>query len=262
MPVNQSDHIGCIIQARMTSSRLPGKVMQEICGEPMLHWVLTRARQSRRIHQVMVATTVNAADDSIVDFCEQNGYHYYRGSEFDVLDRYYQAAKSIKADIVVRLTADCPLIDPRLMDETIDNLFRKGADFSANRLPPPFKRTYPIGLDVEVVTFRALECAWRNATEKHEREHVLPYIYAPEHGFQVTILNALQDYGELRWTVDTAEDLAFVRAVMDYLSCRPDFSWLDVLKIVSEHPELSQINADIPHKSYRDVDARNHQVEG
>lgn len=248
--------IVCIVQARMGSSRLPGKVLKDICGKPMLDWVIKRAGRSSLVDQILVATTLSADDDPIAWFCESNSIPFYRGSEFDVLDRYYLAARSADADIIIRLTADCPLIDPDLIEKTIHALLTENADFSANRLPPPYHRTYPIGLDVEVATFAALEIAWKNAAEGFEREHVMPYIYDPAHGLKFVVIDHETDLGELRWTVDTPEDLEFVRQVAQRFDCRDDFSWLDVLRLVEENPELTAINAGISHKTLKDVDPR------
>jgi spore coat polysaccharide biosynthesis protein SpsF len=248
--------IVCIIQARMGSSRLPGKVLKEICGRPMLDWVVKRAALSQMVTSIVVATTINSADDSIVEFCNKSKITCFRGNEFDVLDRYYQAAKTNNADIVVRLTADCPLIDPLLIDEPIKRLMAADADFTANRLPPPYQRTYPIGLDVEVVTFAALEKAWQQAKKPYEREHVMPFLYDPQNTFKIILLEAEQNYGSQRWTVDTPEDLEFIRQVTAILGCRLEFSWQDVLKTIEAYPELAEINADITHKSFNDVDHR------
>jgi spore coat polysaccharide biosynthesis protein SpsF len=248
--------IVCIIQARMGSSRLPGKVLKEICGRPMLDWVVQRAALSQMVTSIVVATTINSADDPIEEFCNKSGITCFRGNEFDVLDRYYQAAKTNNADIVVRLTADCPLIDPLLIDEPIKRLMAADADFTANRLPPPYQRTYPIGLDVEVVTFAALEKAWQQAKKPYEREHVMPFLYDPQNTFKIILLEAEQNYGSQRWTVDTPEDLEFIRQVTAILGCRLEFSWQDVLKTIAAHPELAEINADITHKSFNDVDHR------
>ncbi|MGB9521614.1 MAG: cytidylyltransferase domain-containing protein, partial [Anaerolineales bacterium] len=172
-----------IVQARMSSSRLPGKVLLDIGGKPMLARVIDRSRRAKWVDEVIVATTTEEEDTPIAVFCQQYDVPYYRGSQFDVLDRYYQTAKQFHADVIVRITADCPLIDPQLMDEVIEDLFfwkrdqskplSQGEkvlenpfwDFAANRLPPPWKRTYPIGLDTEVVTFAALERAWREAQQ-------------------------------------------------------------------------------------------------
>lgn len=248
--------IVCIIQARMGSSRLPGKVLKKICGKPMLAWVVERASRSKLVEKVIIATTVSRDDDALEAYCNLSKLFIFRGSEFDVLDRYYQAAKSTAADIVVRLTADCPLIDPALIDETIKVLMENNLDFAANRLPPPYHRTYPVGLDVEVAAFPALETAWKNADEGFEREHVMPYIYDPKNGFKFMMIDHDTDLGDYRWTVDTPEDLEFVRQVTKELNCRNDFTWLDVLKLVNENPEIAEINTGITHKSMRDVDSR------
>jgi len=256
MKLKKPHNIVCIIQARMGSSRLPGKVLKQICNQPMLGWVVKRASRSRLISSIIVATTIDPADDMIETFCLSEGISCFRGSEFDVLDRYYQAAKDQYADIVVRLTADCPLIDAGLIDATIEKLLEIEADFAANRLPPPYRRTFPIGLDTEVVTFKALETAWKHAKKTYEREHVMPYLYDPQNKFKVVVLDAKENYGNQRWTVDTPEDLEFIQQLTKKLDCRMDFGWEVVLMILNENPELSKINANIVHKSLNDVDHR------
>jgi len=246
----------CIIQARMDSSRLPGKVLKGICGYPMLYWVVNRAAEARLVNELIVATTKGDSDDPIVEWCLEHDIKYFRGDAFDVLDRYYQTAKYYRADVIVRLTADCPLIDPVLMDEVITVFFNKGVDFAANRLPPPYKRTYPIGLDIEVASFSALERAWRQARLPFEREHVMPFLYSVKDKFSTIILDAEKNYGNRRWTVDAPEDLEFIRALFNKLNCRLNFSWREVLQTLEENPELENINAEIVHKSFRDVDNR------
>lgn len=267
-----------IIQARMGSSRLPGKVLQDIGGKPMLQWVVTRTRRAAQVHQVMVATTDDPTDDRIADFCAEHSVPCYRGSTFDVLDRYYQAARSQLAEIVVRITADCPFIDPGLIDRTLDAFFgrfqkqdkligtrpanlpvptrRFPFDFVANRLPPPFGRTYPIGLDVEVCTFSGLELIWDRANEPFEREHVMPYFYEEPGRFGVLLLNHTEDLGHLRWTVDTPQDLEFARQVATRFNGRDDFTWLELLDLVRREPQLAAINANVQHKSMTDTDTR------
>jgi spore coat polysaccharide biosynthesis protein SpsF len=175
---------------------------------------------------------------------------------FDVLDRFYQAAKLFAADIIVRVTADCPVIDPQVIDETIDAFHTHQVDFAANRLPPPWGRTYPIGLDTEVCSFSALEQAWMKARDAHEREHVMPYLYDVLGRFKVFQLNTTPDYGALRWTVDTPEDLEFMQALFALLPDVESFTWLDVLELIRLHPELEAINADVQHKVFNEVDAR------
>ena len=283
-------HTVAIIQGRMGSSRLPGKVLLEIAGKPMIQHVVERTRLARSLDSVVVATTVDPSDDPVADFCAAQGVSYSRGPVHDVLDRYYQAAKAQQAEIVVRITADCPLIDPAVIDETVA-LMTPGTDFACNRLPPPFSRSFPIGLDVEVCTFAALERAWRESSETFHREHVMPYLYqdvrlaqeqpaaqvsrgVSPHGFSVALLNHDPDYGALRWTVDTPEDLTFVREIFARLigeavpdSARDEvvqasardkaqFTWYDVLRIVQNEPQLAQINAAIRHKTMTEVDHR------
>lgn len=258
-----------IIQARMASSRLPDKVLLDIGGEPMLARVYQRTQRARWVDQVVVATTTDPGDDPITELCAARTYPYVRGSTTDVLDRYYQAARKFDADVIVRITADCPLIDPEVIDVTVAALYgRKSADldrmsddrplrdFAANRLPPPWKRTYPIGLDTEVCTFEALEKAWEEADQPHQREHVMPYLYEEEGRFRVVVVNHEPDLGSLRWTVDTAEDLELVRQLFTRFGNRDDFSWQDVLALFEAEPDLAAINAEVPHKDVFEVDDR------
>jgi spore coat polysaccharide biosynthesis protein SpsF len=245
-----------IIQARMASSRLPGKVLLDIAGEPMLLRVVERSRRASNLDRVVVATTGDPSDDAVAGLCLQRGVDCYRGSMHDVLDRYYQAAKHFGAEVVVRLTADCPLIDPGLIDQAVEELNRTGADFVANRLPPPWRRTYPIGLDVEVCTFEALARAWSEADQPQDREHVMPYLYEEEGRFHTVLLQNEPDYGQLRWTVDTREDLELIRRVYAHFAGQDDFSWLDVLDLFQKEPQLAEINAQVKHKTAFDVDER------
>jgi spore coat polysaccharide biosynthesis protein SpsF len=260
MPEGQKKHtVVSIVQARMNSSRLPGKVLIPIAGHPMLNWVVERARMSQLTDDVWVATTTDPSDDAIAAYCHKQGYPLYRGSEQDVLDRFYQAAKLAKADVVVRLTADCPMIDPGLIDDVITALIKEQADFAATRLPPPFHRTYPIGLDVEAVHFTGLEKAWQEAATQYQREHVMPFFYEQEGQFKVVVLNAAEGKGSYRWTVDTAEDLQLVEQLAAAFDERRDFSWQEVLAYFDTHPELHGINASVRHKTFKDVDNRTNQ---
>lgn len=264
-----------IIQARMASSRLPDKVLLDIAGRPMLAHVVERTRLAKTVDDVMVATTSDPSDDAVEAFCRSQGYSCYRGSAYDVLDRYYQAAGgksgSTGAQLIVRITADCPVIDPQVIDLTVcsflglPNDCAAGPlpdvipyDFAANRLPPPWGRTYPIGLDTEVTTFANLETAWKEAHLPHQREHVMPFFYEQPARFRILLVNHEVDYGTMRWTVDTPEDLQLLRQIFAYLapSGSYDFSWLDVLDLFQRHPELSLINSQVQHKHYRDIDVR------
>ncbi len=254
-----------VIQARMASSRLPGKVMRAIGGRPMLDWVVTRTSRSAAVDRLVVATSDQPGDDPIAAYCREKGHACYRGSPFDVLDRVYRAAREQAASIVIRITADCPLIDPQLVTESANALWGRGApgvpaaptqfDFAANRLPPPWGRTYPIGLDVEACTFAALEAAWREAAAAHQREHVMPFLYENSDRFRIFLLHHERDYGHMRWTVDTPADLELVRQIVSRF---PDdrFSWLQVVDLFEREPLLAEINADVAHKSVTDTDDR------
>ena len=260
-----------IIQGRMSSSRLPGKILADIAGQPMLTRVYVRTSRARTLSDVLFATTTDASDDPVAEYCHLSGIPCMRGSLYDVLDRYYQAAKQAKADVVVRITADCPVIDPELIDNVVNALLESEYDFACNRLPPPWGRTYPIGLDTEVCTFAALVRAWREAKEPQQREHVMPYFYEgveltvvsrqlsegiSPRGFRIALLNHTTDFGDYRWTVDTPEDLEFMRQVYSRFDGRDDFSWKEVLDLVHDNPELMKINAGVQHKTLKDIDKR------
>jgi spore coat polysaccharide biosynthesis protein SpsF len=237
----------------MASTRLPGKVLTDIAGQPMLARVVMRARRSKRIDQLLVATSIEPDDDPIVELCEQMEVDYSRGSALDVLDRCFQAAREFEARTVVRLTADCPLIDPEVIDQTVDAFFaaEPAVDFAANRFP--WARTFPIGLDVEVCTMEALETAWCEADEQHQREHVMPFLYENPDRFRILHVRNDEDYGHMRWTVDTVDDLAFIREIYKRFPNRNDFTWREILGILEKEPELAQINAHVQHKSHLDV---------
>ena len=249
------EKIVAIIQARMSSSRLPGKVLKNIAGKPMLVHVMERAMQVKGISQVVVATTTDESDDALETLCQEKGYNCYRGSLNDVLDRFYQAARHFEADVIIRLTADCPLLDVEVVVKTLNAFLETKVDFAANRLPPPFTRTYPIGLDTEICSFTALERAWNETSEKYEREHVMPYLYQKEGRFKVLRVENDQDYGRWRLTVDTQEDLNLVQAVFDHFGTQA-FKWMDVINYLEAHPEIAKINADVAHKTFFDVDQR------
>ncbi len=246
--------------------------MCDLGGQPMLGRVIERVRRASALDLVLVATTIDPSDNPVEAYCRARNYPVFRGDMFDVLDRFYQAALQSKADVIVRITADCPVIDPVVIDLVIREFHRSVTDFAANRLPPPWKRTFPIGLDVEVCTFDALERAWMEADQKFQREHVMPFLYegipvdafdmastslvVSPRGFRVMLLNHLPDYGSKRWTVDTEEDLALMQRVYAHFEGRDDFSWQDVLSLFEREPELADINSKVVHKSAFDTDAR------
>ncbi|MBK8618686.1 MAG: glycosyltransferase family protein [Anaerolineales bacterium] len=263
--------IVAIIQGRMSSSRLPGKILADIAGQPMLTRVYTRTLRAATLDEVIFATTTDASDDPVAEYCDFSGIPFTRGSQFDVLDRYYQTALKAKADVVVRITADCPVIDPLLIDDVVNTLLEDEYDFACNRLPPPWTRTYPIGLDVEACTFKVLKKAWKEAKEPQHREHAMPYFYEgvqlttvnrqlqtglSPRGFNIALLHHTTDFGDYRWTVDTPEDLEFMRQVYARFDGRDDFTWKEVLDLVHDNPELPKINEGVQHKTLKDIDTR------
>jgi spore coat polysaccharide biosynthesis protein SpsF len=237
--------IVAIIQARMGSSRLPQKVLKDLGGATVLDRVLNRLARSRLIQESWVATTVGPADDAIVEHCERIGRKVFRGSEQDVLDRYYRAAQHADADVVVRITSDCPVIDPEVTDATIRAFLDQHADYASNTRV----RTYPRGLDTEVMTMRALERAWRESSKPYQREHVTPYIYENPDKFKLHGVENDADHSQHRWTVDTPEDLDLLRAIYARFNGRDDFGWHDVLELVESDPSLADINRHIAQKA-------------
>jgi glutamate-1-semialdehyde 2,1-aminomutase/spore coat polysaccharide biosynthesis protein SpsF len=229
------ERVVVLIQARMGSTRLPGKVLADIAGRPMLWHVAGRVRRAHRVDRVVVATSSHPADDAIADLCERSGIPCFRGDETDVLDRFYRAACEHRAGVIVRVTADCPLIDPRVIDRVIEARAAGGCDYATNTLLD----TYPDGLDVEVFTFQALERAWREATKPSEREHVTPYIRLSEEFVRSNVENeeAPSVRGQ-RWTVDEPEDLEFVRRVYKALGELPQFGLREVQALLEREPSL------------------------
>jgi spore coat polysaccharide biosynthesis protein SpsF len=234
-----------IIQARMGSTRLPGKVLKDVEGKSMLARVVERAGRAKLINEVLVATTDGKADDAIVEECRRLGVKVSRGDQDDVLDRYYRAAQLAKAEVVVRITSDCPLIDPLVTDKTIAAFLESRPDYASNVM----QRTYPRGLDTEVLSITVLSRAWQEAHQRHEREHVTPYIYEHPDKFKLLSVTSEADFSAHRWTVDTAEDLEFVRAIYARLKANPEFSGRDVLDLLEREPQLTEINRTVEQKA-------------
>ena len=236
--------IVCIVQARTGSTRLPAKVLKPLLGKPMLWWVINRLQASRQIDQLMVATTTNRADDRLVRLCKQEGWAVYRGSEQDVLDRYYQAAQQAGADHIVRVTSDCPLIDPVVTDFIIAAYLGTAPrpDYASNIV----LRTYPRGLDVEVFSSAVLKAAWEKDTSNW-REHVTPYIYQNPEEFHLRHVVNPTDYSHLRWTVDTPEDYSLIQTIYEHFG-QGDFTWQQVLTAIEANPAWVSINRDIQQR--------------
>jgi spore coat polysaccharide biosynthesis protein SpsF len=233
--------IGAIVQARMGSTRLPGKVMLEAAGKPLLGHLLERLSYCQRLEKTIVATTTNERDDVIEDLCNLLGVVVYRGSEYDVLDRYYQAAKAFGITCVVRVTSDCPLIDPGLIDEKLSFFMNKLDQFDliTNRHP----LTYADGLDFDLIPLEGLDVAWRTARESHQREHVVPFFW--ESGMRVyNFEDPRKLFYTHRWTLDYIEDYELIKSIYSGLYRNGQrFTTSDILRFLTEDPKLSQINA-------------------
>ena len=233
-----------IVQARLGSTRLPGKVLLPLLGEPMLTRVVRRVMRATTIDTTVVATTRRPEDDVIVDLGHREGWAVERGSEDDLLDRYVAAARAHDADVVVRITSDCPLIDPGVIDRTVLAFRTGGIDYASNTLEPA---TYPRGLDVEVVRRAALERAWREDRDPAWREHATPYIYRHPEIFRLLRVPAEDDHAAERWSVDTAEDFELVERIYVALG-RDDFTWREALAVVEAHPGWAAINRHVVQK--------------
>ena len=234
-----------IIQARMGSSRLPGKVMKPLLGHTILAHDVARIRQAKRLNGIVIATTTEPADDAIAAEAARLGVQHFRGSETDVLARYYGAAVAASADVVVRITSDCPLYDANLLDEMLQQFDAELCDYLSNFTP----RVYPRGLDTEIFTVAALERAHAQATQPHEREHVTPYMREHPELFRLRGYAEGADHSQHRWTLDTPEDWALIEAIYTRLyPTNPLFSTADILALLAREPQLVALNAHIEQK--------------
>lgn len=237
-----------IIQARMNSSRLPGKVLRPVLGKSLLSYQLERLRRIPSADAICVATTRDRVDDAIVAFCAQERVECFRGSEQDVLERYAQAAAASGAGTVVRVTADCPLIDPAVVDRTIRFFLdaKGGYDYVSNVL----ERTYPRGMDCEVFSAELLNRAHREAKSPREREHVTPFFYENPAKFRLGSVTHAEDLSRFRWTVDTPQDWMLIEKILTALyPAKPRFVLQDVLDLLARHPDWSAINQDVRQKT-------------
>ena len=239
-----------IIQARMGSTRLPGKVLMDLCGQTVLERVVRRVQKCKYVNKIVVATSILPVDDEIEKACRKIDVPVFRGSESDVLDRFLRAAYAHHADICVRITADCPLIDPGLSDEIIQRFMQANpaVDYASNKIP----QSYPRGLDTEVFSLAALKRAWENASQSYERTHVTIYMY--EHPNQFSLLSITNDVNraDWRWTLDTSEDLEFIRQIYSRLGVTDRFTWRDVLALLINEPALRNINQHVVQKMVRE----------
>jgi len=235
-----------IIQVRMGSTRLPGKVLKKLNGITILESLLNQLNYSRLLNDKIIATTLNSEDDVIVNFCESKGIKCFRGSVNDVLDRYHKCAKKFSINTIIRITSDCPLMDPQVVDDVIDFYLKNSYDYVNNF----YKRTYPYGNDVEIFSLKVLEKVWEKATKLSEREHVTPYIYNNPDEFSLGWIENKENLSEFHWTVDRKEDLIFVQKIFKKISKRP-ILMKDIIDVIKDDPSLLEINKNTnPNEGY------------
>lgn len=247
MPVKQKKRVVIILQARMGASRFPGKPLKKVLDRPLLSYQVERLRRCRFVDEIVVATTINQEDAQIVNCCDLENIPCFRGSEQDVLDRYYQAATFYHSDCIVRITGDCPLIDPEIVDQVVEcylDFFPK-YDYISNVL----ERTFPRGLDVEVFSYALLEKAAKEAKNQQDREHVTSFFYTNPKRFSLGMVKQKMDQSFHRWTVDTSEDFELITRILTTLYPKnPLFKTKDILKALDKNPEWMKLNADIHQK--------------
>jgi spore coat polysaccharide biosynthesis protein SpsF len=232
--------IGCIIQARTNSKRLPKKILKIIDNNKnVLEYVINQVKNSTKIDKIVIATTEKVDDDIIINISKSNNCDYFRGSEKDVLDRYFNCAKRFNFDVIVRITSDCPLIDPEIIDKVLEKFLTEDYDYVTNTFP----RTYPKGLDVEVFSFSVLERMWINAKLPSEREHVTQFILNHDE-FRIGNVEHENDLSQLRWTLDQKEDLEFLLNIIKGIDSRP-ILMNNILNLLEKNPELKEINSGI-----------------
>lgn len=242
--------VAAVIQARMTSTRLPGKVLLMAAGRAMLAHQIDRVRRARSVDAICIATTTNPADDPVADLAVREGVAVFRGSEQDVLGRFVKAAEHVGGDTAVRLTGDCPLTDPELIDAVVA-VFQSAeppVDYATNSLP----RTWPVGLDLEVASMAALRLADAEADDSYDREHVMPFLYRQPDRFRIARYRAPEDLSGYRWTLDERSDYdLLVRILEALLPVKPAFGWRDVIAVLDAHPDWRAINAGVGQKQRR-----------
>ena len=239
----------CLVQARVGSTRLPGKILKEICGKTILYHEIDRLKKCKEIDEIVIATTDKEDDDKIVNEAKKLSVKYFRGSENDVLSRFYYSAKENNADIIVRVTSDCPCIDFEILDKMLiyfkDKYKEKQIDYLSNTI----NRTYPRGYDIEIFTFSALEKSYINAEKEYEREHVTPYIYDKTNNFLKLSFENKEDYSEYRVTLDTIEDFIVIKNIFENLYYKnPYFKLNDVVQYLNNNLHIVDINKHIEQK--------------
>jgi spore coat polysaccharide biosynthesis protein SpsF len=239
--------VAAIVQARMGSTRLPGKILKKVLDKTLLEYQIERVKKAKTIDEIIIATSTKESDDPIVQLCQQLSIPHYRGSEEDVLSRYYEVATEFNVDVIVRLTSDCPIIDPNVIDKVVGYYLenRDQYDYVSNTL----MRTYPRGLDTEVMSYEVLKRAHEEAKELTYREHVTTYIYHHPHQFRLCNVSNERDESKHRWTVDTEEDFLLIKNILETLyPLNPLFTFEDVIQVLQDKPEWIEINAHIEQK--------------
>lgn len=246
----KSKKTAAIIQARMGSTRLPGKVMKDLKGKLVLWHVIERVKQAENIDQIIIATTTHKRDRRIFEKVKEWGVKAYQGSEEDVLARYYEAANNYEIDTVIRITSDCPLIDPQVIDEIVEYYNKNNYTLVTNAGSDLNNRTYPRGLDTEVFSFEVLEKAYNKAEEKYQREHVTPYIY--ENYEDIFYYKNNKDLSNYRLTLDTKEDFELIKALYDKLyNGKHDFYLNEIIGVLNKNKELLSLNKNIEQKELK-----------
>jgi spore coat polysaccharide biosynthesis protein SpsF len=233
-----------IVQARFGSSRLPGKVLLDLSGKTMLERVVERVKRIDQLDSIIIATTTESNDDPVAAEAERLGVESFRGHPTDVLDRYYSSAQIHNADAILRVTADCPLLDPQIANQVIEKFLETSSDYCSNLRPP----TFPDGLDVELLTWKALETCWQDASLESDREHVATYIRRTQPDqFEIANLENEIDLSGMRWTIDEDKDLEFMRALIPELETKDgsDTGFKSVLEILASRPEITALNNTI-----------------
>jgi spore coat polysaccharide biosynthesis protein SpsF len=243
-------NMSAIVQARMGSTRFPGKIMKKIEGKPVLWHVYDRLRHSKKLDSIIIATTILKEDDSVEDFCKENNILFSRGSVEDVLSRYFFTAQKFSCENIVRITSDCPVIDPEIIDSMIEQFFAENKEkINIDYLSNSLERTFPRGLEAEIFPFKTLEKTFNEATESYEKEHVTPYIYQHPELFKLKNYSSSKNYSNLRWTLDTNEDFQLMKEIYAILYDGDKiFLFNDILALMEKKPGLRNINNNIKQK--------------
>lgn len=251
--------VGAVIQARLSSTRLPGKVLLDIEGKTMLARVIDRVKMASKIDKIIVATTTSRIDDLIVNSINSKDVSVFRGEEYNVLSRFYHAAKNAKINTIVRISADCPLIDPKIIDKVIEKFFEHNVSIATNSGGISYQRTFPVGLDVEVISFNALEQAHFNSTENYEKEHVTPFIYKNDENIFYLESESLQS--DYRFTVDTREDMDLIQVIYNHFCNKKIFYLEEIMTFLRSNEHLTNINKHVKQKSYLEVQSYSDKPE-